>query len=225
LVERFAPRIFVTASEPFGLRDFAAVIHPDQSLIAYHFFWDDDIDFPDDDEPSDHELVWVHYTQDGRLSEFETYFHGRVLDGGKAAIDDADAHDQRPAVYVQWGKHGSMPAGWQQQQIERDEGDIEASYLPGEGPISLERFNRAAFERLTNDGPRAVEHPLARRGGWPKRFTGSWIDFSTFPKSVDALTLLSTRKMVMVSRWNSATINQRFLHYNFKPKLEWPDEE
>ena len=92
-------------------------------------------------------------------------------------------------------------------------------------PISLERFNRAAFERLSKDGPRAVDDPLARRGAWPERFTGSWADFSTFPRPVDALTLLNTRKMVVVSRWNSATINQRFLRDNFKPKLEWPDEE
>ena len=28
--------------------------------------------------------------------------------------------------------------------------------------------------------------------------------------------------MIVVSRWNSATLNQRFLRYNFKPKSEWP---
>jgi hypothetical protein len=26
-----------------------------------------------------------------------------------------------------------------------------------------------------------------------------------------------------VSRWNSATINQHFLRYNFRPKTEWPE--
>lgn len=45
LVERFAPRVFTTRSEPFALRDVAAVIHPDHPVIAYHMFWDDDIDF------------------------------------------------------------------------------------------------------------------------------------------------------------------------------------
>lgn len=28
--------------------------------------------------------------------------------------------------------------------------------------------------------------------------------------------------MILVSRWNSGTVNQRFLRYNFKPKSEWP---
>jgi hypothetical protein len=224
LVERFAPRILITASEPFALRDFAAVIHPDRPIIAYHLFWEDDIDFPDDNEPCDHELVWVRYTKDGKLAAFQTYFHGRLLDGGEPALTDAAAHGQRPAVYVQWGKHGSMPAGWQQQEIERDEGDAEAKYLP-DGPITLERYNRAAFEKLSKDGARAADHPLARRAGWPARFTGSWTDVSTFTRSVDSLNLLKARRMVLVSRWNSATINQHFLFYNFKPKLEWPDED
>jgi hypothetical protein len=116
-----------------------------------------------------------------------------------------------------------MPAGWRTQEIERDEGDAEAAYLPADGPITMDRYNRAAFEKLTKDGARAANHPLARRAGWPSRFTGSWADFSTFPRSVDALSLLKTKKMILVSRWNSASINQRFLFYNFKPKLEWPD--
>jgi len=225
LVEMFAPRVFVTASEPFGLRDFAAIIHPDAPVIAYHLFWDDDIDFPDDNEPCDHEVVWVRYTKDGRLDGFQTYFHGRVLDGGKPSLDDAASHEHRPAVYVQWGKHGSMPMGWRQQEIERDEGDAEAAYLPSDGPVTLERFNRAAFDKLSKDGARHADHPLARRGGWPARFAGSWNDFSTFPRSIDTLALLKAHRMVLVSRWNSATINQHFLRYNFKPKLEWPDED
>ena len=225
LVERFAPRVFVTASEPFTLRDAAAIVHPDGGVIAYHLFWDDDIDFPDDNDPCDHELVWVRYTQDGRLSGFETYFHGRVIDGGAAALEDARAHDQRPAVYAQWGKHGSMPAGWRKQEIEADPGDAEAAYLPADTPITLERYHRAVFQKLVKEGPRAANHPLARRGGWPRRFEGTWTDFSTFPRTVDLLALLRTRRMVMVSQWNSATINQYFLRYNFKPKLEWPDED
>ena len=225
LAEMLAPRVFVAASEPFALRDFAAIIHPDAPVIAYHFFWQDDIDFPDDNEPCDHELVWVRYTKDRRLARIQTYFHGRVIDGGQPALDDAAANEQRPAVFVQWGKHGSMPAGWQRQEIERDEGDAEAAYLPSDGPITLERFNRGAFDKLSKEGARQAAHPLARRGNWPARFTGSWTDFSTFSRSVDALSLLKSRRLVLVSRWNSGTINQRFLRYTFKPKLEWPDED
>ena len=225
LAEALMPRVFVTASEPFALRDLAVIMNPDARVIAYHFFWDDDIDFPDDNEPCDHELVWVRYTKDGRLAGIQTYFHGRVLDGGQPALDDGAAHGERAAVYVQWGKHGSMPAGWQQLEIEPDEGDAESAFFPDDTPITLERFNRAAFEKLSKEGARHADHPLARRGGWPSRFAGSWTDFSTFPRTVDALALLQSRQMLLVSRWNSATINQYFLRYNFKPKLEWPDED
>jgi hypothetical protein len=28
--------------------------------------------------------------------------------------------------------------------------------------------------------------------------------------------------MIKVTRWNSATIDQHFLPYNFRPKTEWP---
>ena len=30
-------------------------MHPQRRLIAYHFFWEDDIDFPEDNDPCDHE--------------------------------------------------------------------------------------------------------------------------------------------------------------------------
>ena len=58
-VLRFAPRTYTTRSEPFGLLDVVAVVHPNAPWIAYHFFWEDDIDFPDDNDPCDHELIWV----------------------------------------------------------------------------------------------------------------------------------------------------------------------
>ena len=46
LARRFAPRIYITPAEFFPLKDFAVILHPDRPLIAYHFFWEDDIDFP-----------------------------------------------------------------------------------------------------------------------------------------------------------------------------------
>src|SRR5215510_13443238 len=45
LVRHFAPRIYTTISEFFPLKDFAVILHPTERLIAYHFFWEDDIDF------------------------------------------------------------------------------------------------------------------------------------------------------------------------------------
>ena len=222
LIERLAPRVLTTRSEPFALRDVAAVMHPDAPLIAYHLFWDDDIDYPDDNEPSDHEVVWVRYRADGAIDGFWTYFHGRVLDGGAAALADARSHGGRAAVLVQWGKHGSMPVGWQEQPIEAAETETEADFYPVGTPITLERYNRGTFDKLTARGPRAADHPLARIDGWPRAFAGSWADFSRFDRAVDITGALRRRNLVLVSRWNNASINQRFLRYNFKPKLEWP---
>jgi hypothetical protein len=224
LAERFAPRVFVTGSEPFALRDVAVVLHPTQPVIAYHFFWDDDIDYPDDNEPSDHEVVWVRYRPDGALDRLWTYFHGRILDGGEAAKQDAAAHDMRPAVMVQWGKHGSMPIGWETLSIEAEAGETESSYYPVGVPITLERYNQGTFRKLSTEGARAAGNPLAVRDGWPRTFTGSWEDFSRFDRPVDVLGRLQATSMVIVSRWNSASINQRFLRYNFRPKTEWPVE-
>ncbi len=57
VIKRFAPRLHTTATEIFPLKDAAAVLHPTERLIAYHLFWEDDIDFPDDNDPCDHEVV------------------------------------------------------------------------------------------------------------------------------------------------------------------------
>jgi hypothetical protein len=225
LVERLAPRVFVTRWEPFALRDVAAVIHPTLPIIAYHLLWDDDVDYPDDNDPSDHELVWVGYKPDGTLERFWTYFHGRILDGGSGAVADAVAHDMRPAVLVQWGKHGSMPVGWRSQSIEPAAGETEAGFYPIGTPITLGAYNRGTFDKLVTVGAREADHPLARLSAWPRRFSGTWEEFSRFDRSIDALAVLRARSMVAVSRWNSATLNQRFLRYNFRPKVEWPMEE
>src|SRR5262245_37580377 len=70
---RFAPRVFQVPSDPFPLKDVVAVHHPQQSIIAYHFFWSDDIDFPEDNDPCDHELVWVRYNPaDLTATDFST---------------------------------------------------------------------------------------------------------------------------------------------------------
>ena len=78
-VLRLAPRVFVNAREPFALKDVAAIVHPNERVIAYHLFWEDDIDFPDDNEPSNHEVVWVRYDADDRVAAVSTLFHGRVV--------------------------------------------------------------------------------------------------------------------------------------------------
>ncbi len=118
IIRRFSPRLHTAATEFFPLQDAAAVLHPAERLIAYHLFWEDDIDVPDDNDPCDHEVVWVQFARDGRtLERFWTYFHGRILEGGEASLRDARDHAMRPRVDVQWGKHGSLPYGWESMTI------------------------------------------------------------------------------------------------------------
>ena len=224
-IRRFAPRVYTTPAEPFPLKDAAVVLHPTERLIAYHLFWEDDIDFPDDHDPCDHEVVWVRFASDGRsIERFWTYFHGRILEGGEASLRDAADHGMRPRVNVQWGKHGSLPAGWEQMQIVADAGDIESQYITLGTPISLADYNRGTWRKLRTDGRRMIEHPIARRLGWPDRFNGEWEQFVDFSRLVDPLSLIDRARMVGVSRWNSAIIDQHFLTYNFRPKTEWPPE-
>jgi hypothetical protein len=223
VARRFAPRVYTTPTEFFGLKDAAIVVHPERPLIAYHFFWDDDIDFPEDNDPCDHEVIWVQYSSDTRtLEKIWTYFHGRILSGRDAALVDARQHAMRPRVNVQWGKHGSMPADWETLTITAGQGDSEREYYPLDRPITLARYNEGTFRKLRTEGRRLVTHPLGRRLGWPERFTGRWEDFVDFSRLVDPLVLVDKTKMIKVSRWNSATIDQHFLTYNFRPKTEWP---
>src|SRR5262245_8607654 len=108
-VMKFAPRLYTTPNEFFPLTDVAAVIHPDRPLIGYHLFWGDDIDFPDDHDPTDHELVWVEYDPASlEVRQVYTYFHDYILRTDKAAAD-ANAHAGRAWIGVEWGKHGSLP--------------------------------------------------------------------------------------------------------------------
>lgn len=225
IVRRFAPRVYTTPDEPFPLKDFAAVLHPARRIVAYHFFWEDDIDFPDDNDPCDHELMWVEYSADGRAVEgIWMYFHGRLLPGGEAALDDARRHGMRPRVNVQWGKHGSMPAGWETLAIRADAGDVEVRHLALDRPITLAQYNEGTHRKLAGEGRRQRDHPIGRRLGWPERFTGTWTDFVNFSRLVEPLALLDRHGLAMASRWNSATIDRHFLAYNFRPKTEWPPE-
>jgi hypothetical protein len=226
LARRFAPRIYVTASEFFPLKDFAVILHPTARLIAYHFFWEDDIDFPEDNDPCDHELMWVRYSPDRMsIEKIWTYFHGRMLAGGEDSLSDARRNRMRPRVNVQWGKHGSMPAGWEELKIIADRGDAENKYYPVDQPISLKVYNEGTFRKLSEEGRRLANHPLGRRAGWPKKFSGKWDDFTNFSRIIEPLDWLEKNKLAAVSIWNSATINQHFLRYNFRPKTEWPVED
>jgi hypothetical protein len=207
LIDRFAPRVFVTATEPFALKDVAVVLHPRAPWIAWHLLWDDDIDHPDDNDPCDHEVVWIRLAADRKaIASVYTYFHGRIL---------ANQGAGPAAVHVQWGKHGSLPLGWERLTLTADTRDDEGAFYPVGEPITVERYMRGTYEKLTRVGREAQASPLGAL--WPLRFTGTWADFSRFPRAV----VLKPRH-VAVSALNNPTLNRRFLRYNFKPKVEWP---
>jgi len=193
-----APRLYVTPDEPFPLRDAVAIIHPTEPLIAYHLFWDDDIDFPDDQEPADHEVVYVTYEPDGHLQGVYAYYHGHII-----TSDVAAARDGRPRIDVQWGKHGSLVEGWQ----ELYEGQILADM-------------RRTYERLHTLGRREQDNPLARH--WPRTYTGTWEQFTDFAVEVDLAPRLADGDMVIVTPWANAALFTHFLRYNFRPKTDWP---
>jgi hypothetical protein len=73
---------------------------------------------------------------------------------------------------------------------------------------------------LHNEGRKRQDHPLAR--GWPLKFTGDFSAYQNFSVEIDPRALLQERKLMIVSRWPNAAINQHCLRYNFAPKTEWP---
>jgi hypothetical protein len=220
LVRRFAPRLYVQPSEFFPLKDFAVIVHPSKRLIAYHLFWEDDIDFPEDNDPCDHELMWVQFAADRQtIEKFWSYFHGNLLESGAQALLDARQHGQRPRINVQWGKHGSLLVGWEELTVPAGANAASGS------TITLRQYNERDFQRLSQQGRRLAEHPLGQRLGWPLKFKGTWNDFINYARLVDPLTLLNKTKLAKVTRWNNATLDQYFLPYNFRPKTEWPVPE
>jgi hypothetical protein len=222
LMLRFAPRILAQEKEPFALADAAAILHPDRPWIAYHFFWEDDIDFPDDNDPCDHEVMWVRLDEERRrVVGYYTYFHGRILAAPPASVEDANRNDGRPAVVSQWGKHGTMPLDWRAIAIVPDSGDVERKQMAVDRRANLETYNRATWQKLSTVGRESQDSPLGR--GWPVRFTGTFEDFTRFTKRVDPAALLRQRNYMKVSCLNNAVLNRHFLRYNFAAKTEWPE--
>ncbi|MBL7074080.1 tetratricopeptide repeat protein [candidate division KSB1 bacterium] len=215
LILKYAPRVYTNPKEFFPLEDLTVVIHPDKPLIEYSFFWDDDIDYPGDNDPTDHEKVWIEYDpQSGKVKGVYTYFHRAIL-ATKEAIEDANAHNQRARINVQWGGHGSLPVGWENIPLEK----ISVKYAHIEEVARIKDM-RTRYDRhkVTTRMP---DHPLAK--SWPKKFSGSWEKYTDFSKYNDLSKIIKKKRMVIKSRWPNAVINQCFLNYQFYPKHEWPD--
>lgn len=197
-VLRFAPRLHTVAGEFFPLKDVVAIIHPDKPVIGYRLFWEDDLGFPSDNDPCDHEVVWVEFDPASlRVTRVSTYFHGQIL-SPEPAVEEANTSGGRPWIGVEWGFHGSVP--W---------GGLEAAT-----PILRKHWEQA------HRGRQGPADPLAR--GWPEKFPGSYADYLKFSDPVDPRVLLERRGIIWVSRWPMATLNRYGLRYNVAVKADWP---
>ncbi len=211
LTAKYAPRIFVNPKEYFKLKDLVAVIHPVKPIIAYNLFWEDDIDYPGDNDPSDHEVVWIEFNRSkGKVTGVYTYFHKAIL-FTEEAVKDANLHDQRARINVQWGEHGSLPLGWEKLHPE-------AIFEIIAKKIKIKNMTQR-YQELSKS-IKNPHHPLAR--DWPKKFVGSYKNFITFTKYIGIRRFLTKKKMVIISQWPNAVINQHFLNYNYFPKKQWP---
>ncbi|AJY74044.1 tetratricopeptide repeat protein [Paenibacillus beijingensis] len=206
-IKKFCPELRVNPRECFPLKDVVAVHHPEQPLIGYHLFWEDDFDFPDDGEPCDHEEIWVEYDREEEtVTRVMTFFHSRVIQSD-AAVEEARNNQQRPIVRVEWGKHGSLLKGWE-------------SMTETLTNVTLLEWMKQTYEHVKSGG-RVPEHPLKRF--WPKGFEGTFDQYLEFPDVVDPLDWLEKKPLMFKTRWVNSVICTHGLLYNFHPKMEWPE--
>ena len=208
LARRFLPRVCTTKSEPFTLKDVVVVLHPNpqRRLVGYHLVWEDDIDFLADNDPADHEVVWVKYSVERTVERVWAYWHDQILTTS-SAVADANANGARVMVMSQWGKHGSLLEGWRE-KIGIDE------VLPGHPEYQPMDFTRLKTNREPSDAPYADR--------WPQRFEGGLEEFTSFPVRIDMEGKLDEHQMIVVSRYANAVISQWYLPYNIRPKDDWP---
>lgn len=206
LVERFLPRVFVTKTEPFRFNDLVVVIHPDKTrrLIGYHLIWEDDIDYLTDKDPSDHEIVWIKFSENLKIEMAWSCWHRKILTTTKA-VSDANANNFRVKVNVQWGTHGPLLEGWEE-KIGINEPIGQNQYLE---PIAYARLHKA---RAFSEG----FYP----DRWPQRFEGTLDDFITFPVEVDIKVRL--KRNICIVNQNAYEMVRQHVPYEISLKPDWP---
>lgn len=199
-IYRYAPELLTTPSECFALLDVVAIHHPSQPLIAYHLFWEDDYDFPDDYEPCDHEQVWVSYDpQSDKVNQVWSFFHSQILSTSKA-VEEANDRNGTARIRVEWGKHGSLPKDWEN--------------IDGVTTVLEETYKHVKA------GGRVPDHPL--KSWWPQAFEGSFSEYIDFSHPISTENVLREKNKIAKTYWSNAVLQQHFLLYNFHPKFDWP---
>jgi len=196
---KFAPILYINKKEYFNLDDLFVVIHPVKPVIAYHLFWKDDIDFPDDGQPNDHEIIWVFYNDNREnIACLWTYWHGKIL---KQKFSPED-RIQHPSVYIQWGKHGSMPSDWERKFSLRPKVEFFFQYILCK---YIHKHNRSEISQ-----------------DWPEIFNGSFKDYKDFSFKLH-LELFIQKDKILVGVDANQMIH-RIYSKNFSFKREWPKE-
>ena len=161
LARALAPDLYLQRDEPFPLDRVAAIVHPTRPIVAYHLLWRHDINgqWAPWAEPSDEEVVWVGYDPaTGAPRELWTYWHGTLL---HTLVRTGD----RPAVDVQWGKHGSLPHRVIESDLPRHK-TLNVFYV-----LSFLLLPDMFLGRLSHGGPVGFFHDYARYRAFTHRVT------------------------------------------------------
>jgi hypothetical protein len=193
LANRLAPVLYLQRDETFPLERVVAVVHPTEPVVAYHLLWRDDahgawLPFT---IPTDEELVWVGYDSTGQPTRVWTYWHGAILhtswrNKGRVLID------------VQWGKHGSLPRG------------IDENTLPI--ALSLDSYFLYAWVGTFD----ILLGRLVRPG--PSCFCGSYKRYREFTRPMD----LAGRLDAVVQVIDAKPTLERVFGALYSRKPEWP---
>ncbi len=198
LAKEFAPNLHINKNEFFRLERLYVVIHSEKPIIAYHLFWGDDIDFPDEGQPNDHEIIWVQYNNDrSRAVCVWTYWHGKIL---KKSFPK-ESNIKNPNIYIQWGKHGSLPPNWNKGFSFRPKMEIYFNYLLCK---YIHRHNRSSVSKT-----------------WPRRFDGDYKDYLAFDDTLELSSIILEEKVLICVNANEQI--HSFYKENFSYKTEWPD--
>ncbi|HZK78341.1 MAG TPA: hypothetical protein VFC35_05485 [Gemmatimonadaceae bacterium] len=183
--------LYIQRDETFPLSRVVAVVHPTKRIIAYHLLWRDDVNgsWIPFTVPTDEEVVWVGYDSTNAPTDVWTYWHGTIL------------HTRWPGfqvgIAVQWGKHGSLPAG------------IRESSLPK--PKTLNFFYAATRFLI----PDQLLGRTVRKG--EIRFPHSYKRYRDFSR---VMPLFDKLDVVARTEKPEAVLQAVFGHYSHKP--DWP---